>query len=298
MLDSRAALLATGAYAPIAEAVAEAVAMAVPVRDPAGRVRARTSVAPAITPTFDATGSAAADAGGLAHSPAEVAATGLSVADLGCGTGYYAASVVDRVPVARLLAADRSSEAVRATLRALSGRVPPTGVVLDLWRPLPLRDASADVLLDVFAPRNPPEYARVLAPGGALIVVVPSAEHLSGLRDTAGMLDIPDGKATLVADQFATAGLQLSASTRIEYVIEADASTRALIAGMGPSAHHRARGGTAAPVETSARDQPFASIEASAHAETSTVTRGAAPRREAGPRNVSISVDVLTLRAP
>jgi SAM-dependent methyltransferase len=238
MLDARAALLESGVYAPIADAVAAAAAGAV-----AGS-RARPDGSPA---------------------------PGVSIADLGCGTGYYAAAVVARVATARLLAADRSPDAVRLTLRALTAVVETTGVVLDLWRPLPLRDASADVLLDVFAPRNPPEYARVLRPDGALVVVVPTADHLSELRATAGMLDIPDGKAERVEEQFAPAGLDGSGRVRVEYVIEADASTRARIAGMGPSAHHR---------------------EASAHDEASTHASDAATRP------VTVSVDVLTFRKP
>lgn len=286
MLDARAALLASGVYAPIAHAVAVAVADAVQRTID----ESTDGVAGADTPAPDD------------RSPADRLAPGLSVADLGCGTGYYAASVLDRVLVARLLAADRSPDAVRATLRALSDRVPTTGVVLDLWRPLPLRDASADVVLDVFAPRNPPEYARVLAPGGTLIVVVPTAAHLSGLRETAGMLDIPGGKATLVADQFAAAGLRRATSTRIEYVIEADASARALIVGMGPSAHHRdahapaARAGKLTPDAESRPDEPPASIEASNRGEASDHDESSASA-EADPREVTVSVDVLTLRA-
>lgn len=263
MLEARAALLASGVYGPIAEAVADAVAEAVARAGLSAEDRGRHARA------YDA------------PAPAWGAASGLSVADLGCGTGYYAARLVDRLPVVRLLAADRSPEAVRATLRALGDLKPTTGIVLDLWRPLPLRDASADVLLDVFAPRNPPEYARVLASGGALIVVVPTAAHLSGLRETAGMLDIPAGKDALVVEQFVAAGLQRSASTRVEYDIEADASTRALIAGMGPSAHHR-------PDESSS-PTPNPGGGASRGP-------GAPADARADVRTVTVSVDVLTFR--
>ncbi|MDR5700125.1 class I SAM-dependent methyltransferase [Agromyces aerolatus] len=215
----------------------------------------------------------------VGHSPAVRRGPTFSVADLGCGTGYYAESLVERVPVARLLAADRSPDAVRATLRALTDRVPTTGIVLDLWRPLPLRDASADVLLDVFAPRNPREYARVLRPGGALIVVVPTAAHLLGLRESAGMLDIPGGKDVLVTEQFAAVGLQVASAARVEYVIESDASTRTLIAGMGPAAHHHQPDGEGSPA---ARAGTEASVTGT--------------RADSTP--VTVSVDVLTFQKP
>jgi SAM-dependent methyltransferase len=236
MLEARHELLGRGVYSPIAEALADAALMA-------------------SRPGADA--------------PPR------SVADLGCGTGYYAAAVVARHGPARVLAADRSPDAVRMATRALGDLVPTTGVVLDLWRPLPLRDGSADLLLDVFAPRNPPEYARVLRPGGSLLVVVPTARHLAGLRESAAMLDIPGDKDAHVVEQFERVGLVLSARARVEYTLQADASTRALIAGMGPSAHH------ADPAR-----------EASAQA-------GASARRaEADASAVTVSVDVLTLSKP
>ncbi len=195
MLDARRDVLDTGLFGPIADAVVEA-----------------------------------ADTGGLRLSgePARVA-------DLGCGTGYYAARVADAVPLSTFLAADRSPIAVRVATRDLPRA---TGVVLDLWQPLPLRDDIADVVLNVFAPRHPSEFARILRPRGRLIVVVPTARHLRELRAAGELLEIPEGKAERVVDQFDGAGLTLFERTPVEYRPEADATVRAQLAGMGPSAHH------------------------------------------------------------
>lgn len=52
----------------------------------------------------------------------------------------------------------------------------------DVFRPFPLADGAADVVLDVFAPRNPAEFHRVMRPTGRLIVVRPTGRHLSELR--------------------------------------------------------------------------------------------------------------------
>jgi SAM-dependent methyltransferase len=261
MLEARETLLASGVYAPIAHAVADAVQQV-------AHRRSASSVLASAEPGDDSPGGEVS--GQQGRSPAARSASGLSVADLGCGTGYYAANVVDRVHVTRLLAADRSPDAVRMTVRALTDQVPTTGVVLDLWRPLPLRHESADVLLDVFAPRNPPEYARVLRPGGALIVVVPTERHLAELRASGAMLDIPGGKDARVVEQFEAVGLALSGRVRIEYEDRTDASTRALIAGMGPSAHHL----EASPASAGARSSADA-VDAL--------------------QGVTVSVDVLTL---
>ncbi|GAA1755883.1 methyltransferase domain-containing protein [Agromyces humatus] len=159
----------------------------------------------------------------------------LRIADLGCGTGYYSTVLSHRVPEAAFLLADRSPDAVRMSLRAIPAA---TGVVLDLWRPLPLRDGVVDVVLNVFAPRNAVEYARVLKPGGVLIVVVPTAAHLQEIRRTGTLLDVPAGKSDRVAEQLSESGLVLRSTTSPEYTFSAEAATRALLANMGPSAHH------------------------------------------------------------
>ncbi|WP_430646519.1 methyltransferase domain-containing protein [Agromyces sp. GXS1127] len=210
----------------------------------------------AFAPISDAVIAAAGTA-----SPTGQAARALRIADLGCGTGYYSARLAAALPGTDVLLADRSPDAVRMALRAMPGA---TGVVLDIWRPLPIRDATADVILDVFAPRNPAEFARILRPGGRLVVVVPSAAHLGELRERGMILDIPPEKAATVTEQLAPTGLARAAARRVEYSIETDATHRALLAGMGPSAHHE-----------SAR---------------------AASEDGTGVRSVTVSVDVLEFR--
>jgi 23S rRNA (guanine745-N1)-methyltransferase len=57
-----------------------------------------------------------------------------------------------------------------------------TWVVANADRRLPLLDGRVDVVLSLHARRNPREAARVLAPGGTLIVTVPAADDLLELR--------------------------------------------------------------------------------------------------------------------
>ncbi|MFF5496882.1 methyltransferase domain-containing protein [Streptomyces aquilus] len=103
-----------------------------------------------------------------------------TVVDVGCGTGYYLAGVLDRLPGARGLGLDTSVRALRAAARAHDRAA---AVAWDVFRPFPLADGVADVVLDVFAPRNPAEFHRVLRPAGRLVVVRPTGRHLSELRD-------------------------------------------------------------------------------------------------------------------
>ena len=127
------------------------------------------------------------------------------------------------------------------------------GLVADTWRPLPIRDAACDAVLDIFAPRNLPEFARVLRPGGSLVVVVPRGAHLSSLRAATSMLDVPADKAD---DVIASAEPLYALLTR-EHVSEplpVDDAIRNALIGMGPSAHHvdaeTGAGGQELPTET------------------------------------------------
>ncbi|MFK0214375.1 methyltransferase domain-containing protein [Streptomyces sp. NPDC090298] len=114
---------------------------------------------------------------------ARLAAEGLperaTVVDVGCGTGYYLAGVLDQLSGARGLGLDTSARALRLAARAHDRAA---AVAWDVFRPFPLADRTADVVLDVFAPRNPAEFHRVLRPSGRLIVVRPTGRHLAELR--------------------------------------------------------------------------------------------------------------------
>jgi 23S rRNA (guanine745-N1)-methyltransferase len=58
-------------------------------------------------------------------------------------------------------------------------------LVANADRGLPLADGSIDLILSITARRNPAECARVLAPGGRLVVAVPAPDDLAELREAA-----------------------------------------------------------------------------------------------------------------
>lgn len=156
------------------------------------------------------------------------------ILDGGTGTGRYLARVLDAHPAAVGLGIDVSKPALRRAARAH----PRAGAALaDLWGPLPLADGSARVILDVFAPRNGPEFRRVLRPDGALLVVTPAPDHLAELIDAFGLLKVDPDKADRVADALGTAFDQVSGTTVRRTLRLTAAETRTLI-GMTPSAHH------------------------------------------------------------
>jgi 23S rRNA (guanine745-N1)-methyltransferase len=163
------------------------------------------------------------------------------VLDAGSGTGYYLAAVLGRLgPGAVGLAMDLSARALRLAARAAPG----IGAVgWDTWQPFPVRPAAVSVILNVFAPRNGPEFRRVLRPGGALIVATPAPGHLAELAGSAGLISVDEHKDERLA---ATLGPHFTATQRHPLTVplrlsQAEAAT---LAGMGPSARHADPAGT------------------------------------------------------
>ena len=157
------------------------------------------------------------------------------IVDAGAGTGYYLRSLLATRPTARGLALDLSPAAVARSLRNADNL---DGLVADTWQPLPIRDGIADVVLNVFAPRNLTEFHRILAPQGVLVVVVPRAEHLHELREEGRMLDVPGDKAATLIDA-ARPLFTLELSTEVAFSIPYDRALADALVEMGPSAHHR-----------------------------------------------------------
>ncbi|WP_394251846.1 putative RNA methyltransferase [Arthrobacter pityocampae] len=175
--------------------------------------------------------------------------------DAGAGTGYYLEGLAAAVPGVFPVALDISKTALRRAARRLPGGV---SIVWDVWRPLPVADASVDVLLNVFAPRNAVEFVRVLAPGGRLVVVTPRPGHLAGLEEVGPLLSVPDQKADDVRAAFDGALVETGRED-LDYAMSLprDLARSALV--MGPAAHHAGADGATpstgrqAPLEVTAR---------------------------------------------
>ena len=211
MVAARFEFLSAGHYRPLADAVAGLAAPALAARQ-------------------------AADTGAVG-----------AVLDAGTGTGHYLRALLDRTiqgngagagsPVAAI-GLDISKFALR---RAAKLNPEAVNLVGDVWQPLPVADDAVDVVMVVFAPRNAAEFARVLRPGGHLVVVTPRPGHLAEVAGQTGMLGIEPAKderlAASLAGHFSPLGGQ---DLDLDLALApADVGRLAL---MGPAGHHLDRG--------------------------------------------------------
>lgn len=167
----------------------------------------------------------------VATAAAGVPGAGL-VLEVGAGTGRYLSRALgpDRVG----LAVDVSKPALRRAAR-IDPRV--GAVRADVWQGLPVRDGAADVILDIFAPRSGAEFARVLRPGGALVVVTPAPGHLAELVAALGMVGVDPAKPERLAASLRP-WFTLRETVPLHAELALDRAAAAALVGMGPSAWH------------------------------------------------------------
>ncbi|KIS27100.1 SAM-dependent methyltransferase [Arthrobacter sp. SPG23] len=174
----------------------------------------------------------------LAEAVAELAMPALrgphaAVLDAGTGTGHYLKAILDASP-ASAVGLDISKFALRRAARLNPDAV---NLVCDVWQPLPVADAAVDVVTVVFAPRNAAEFARVLRPGGRLIVVTPRPGHLAEIAGQTGMLGIEPAKEERLAASLE--GHFAPHSTReLDLDLGLEPADVGHLALMGPAGHH------------------------------------------------------------
>lgn len=164
------------------------------------------------------------------------------ILDAGAGGGHYLRAAVaasgtsDGVvesPVAGI-GIDLSKYCARAIAR---GPHALAAVVGDVWRELPVVDDAVSVVLSVFAPRNASEFARVLTPDGALIIVSPGPDHLSELIEPMEMLRVDAAKSARLHAALDD-GFELVDEAPLRYTVDVGAGIIGDLVAMGPSAFH------------------------------------------------------------
>ena len=103
-----------------------------------------------------------------------------TILDIGCGEGFYSRKLQESHPDKTFYAFDISKDSVQIAAKSEPNWAV-NWFVSDLAR-LPIKDASMDILLDIFSPANYGEFRRVLSKDGILIKVIPTKNHLKEIR--------------------------------------------------------------------------------------------------------------------
>jgi 23S rRNA (guanine745-N1)-methyltransferase len=169
----------------------------------------------------------------------------LCVLEVGCGEGHHLAGVRDHLVGLRdhlkslgaplsFWGMDLSRDGVRlATRHGEDLQL----FVADLKAGLPMVSGSVSLLLDIFAPRNPEEFARLVAPGGSLLVVIPAPDHLQEGREPLGLIGIQEEKQAAVAEQMGNAFSPVSTES-LRIPLKLQGSDLADLVAMTPNHHH------------------------------------------------------------
>ncbi len=101
--------------------------------------------------------------------------------DAGCGEGFYTSSLFSATQ--SMNAAVSGIDISKFAVKAAAGKYKGIDFAVASLFHIPAADSSVDVLTDVFAPIVPEEFLRVLKPGGVMILAVPGARHLYGMKE-------------------------------------------------------------------------------------------------------------------
>lgn len=106
--------------------------------------------------------------------------TTTTILDIGCGEGFYSRKLQESHSEKTFYTFDISKDSVQIAAKSEPNWAV-NWFVGDLAR-LPIKDASMDILLDIFSPANYGEFRRVLSKDGILIKVIPTENHLKEIR--------------------------------------------------------------------------------------------------------------------
>lgn len=159
-----------------------------------------------------------------------------NILDAGCGEGYYLRYLQSNLDARQnYIGIDVSKDAIRMAAKAHQKG---TFIVANLKEPIPFASNAIDIVLSIFAPKNPKEFARMMVPAGLLIVVIPQENHLQPLTNILELLSIDKNKYSQIIDQFKPC-FDFKQKVDICYSVQLTLEEIELVVNMGPNAWHK-----------------------------------------------------------
>lgn len=106
----------------------------------------------------------------------------VTVLDVGCGEGHHTRRVAAALQNEGVGAAVAGIDVAKVAVSAAARAHPQGSYAVATAADLPVGEAAIDLVLDVFGPVVPAELARVVRPGGTVVLAHPGEEHLMALR--------------------------------------------------------------------------------------------------------------------
>ncbi len=147
--------------------------------------------------------------------------------DAGCGEGYYTKRIKEALPDCEVYGFDISKKAAEKAAKLGGLNI----CVASAYR-MPYEDGCFDCAVNIFSPLAQKEYLRVLKPGGALVLAVPSPDHLTEIK--AAVYDAPRTK-DMKADEID--GFTLTGKKELRYAMDLDRDSLSDLFGMTPYVH-------------------------------------------------------------
>lgn len=141
--------------------------------------------------------------------------------DAGLGEGYYTEIVAQRlaaeygVGAVSVIGFDISKDAVKRAAK----RQGMTSLAVASSYHMPIKEASVDLVLNIFSPQAAEETQRVLKSSGKFLMVIPGEEHLFGLKEK--VYDTPYKNAPENTD---IEGFRLLEKRELRYTVSLDSA--------------------------------------------------------------------------
>ncbi|MBI3971279.1 MAG: methyltransferase domain-containing protein [Chloroflexi bacterium] len=214
--------------------------------------------------------------GSTGRTDSSIGSAAACVVDLGCGEGYYLGRLEryldERLAGERVwyVGFDIAKDAVRLAAR----RYPDAQfAVADVRARVPCRDASVAAALSLFAPRRAEEMARIVTPGGLLLVAIPAPAHLQQLRTMLPLLGMEPEKEHRLIERLGHE-FALETASEIAYDLDLGGGDTVDLVQMTPSARHL-------PPTTIAAVGTLEGVRTTVAFRVLTFRRAAAPRQDA-----------------